>query len=143
MALSSDRWKDSIDEAVEELDTGRQTSKKTHSFSLPSWIAYPTLLVLGFFIINGLLADKPAHPVNAERSYYSGGKVALLIAAEDIEHYRNQNGDLPDSLPEAIPRTLNIDYEITDKTHFRLTMYSHGSTIIFDESSRKLSLETL
>ncbi|WP_462177078.1 hypothetical protein [Pseudoalteromonas gelatinilytica] len=140
MISTNKRWQESIAQAMDETQNN-QRNKNRASIVLPSWLPYAAYIAFGFLLAKTLLIGHETHPVNYDRDYQTGSSVALLMIAEDVEHYRTTYGELPDDLPSPIASVMDVTYEKITNEHFRLTIPHGDSTITFDAKDDKIYME--
>ena len=141
MSSMNERWEKNIAKAMNETGQSTSNSGQGSSFYLPNWFPYGICLVFGFLLAKTLVFGIEAHPVNENREYETGSKVALLMVAEDVESYLNNYGELPDEVPSPIASVMSVSYEKLSNDHFRLTMPYGDSNISFDAREDKWLLD--
>lgn len=140
MVSTNKRWEENIANAMNESNKSNKTDVSA-AIILPSWLSYSVCILFGFLLAKTLVTGVQTHQTNLERDYQTGSSVAILMAAEDVEHYRTTYGKLPDELPSAIAAVIDVRYEKVNKDHFRLTMPHGDSTITFDAKEDKIFME--
>ena len=140
MDSTNKRWKENIAEAMNETQKNRP-SKANTTIMLPSWTSYAVCILFGFLLAKTLVTGVQTHHKNLDRDYQTGGSVALLMVAEDVEHYKLTYGKLPDDLPSPIAAVIDVSYEKISNDHFRLTMPHGNSNIIFDAKDDKIYMD--
>ena len=141
MASTNKRWEENIAEAMNETQRADQPRSDANAIYLPNWFSYGICILFGFLLAKTLSLGIEAHSTNEERDYQTGSSVALLMVAEDVEHYRTTYGKLPDEFPSPIATVMNVSYEKITNDHFRLTMPHGDSNLIFDASADKIVME--
>ncbi|TYC53210.1 hypothetical protein FMN52_19015 [Marinobacter sp. BW6] len=135
------RWESKIERAVNEIE-GRGASKRnSRSIELPPWFPYICFLVLGVFIANIYLSGSSYHEDSAPQEFQTGGKVALLMMAEDIEHFRKMNGRLPDAIPGALQNLMDVSYQKLSDDEFRLEVEHYRAKIRVGNGKELLEVE--
>ena len=140
---SADKWSQNINKAMQEIDDGEKEKKQAISIDVPDWLPYVMCIAFGFFVANVWLGGNSPHPVNQQRDYTMGGKAALLIVAEDVQHYWDAYGELPDSAPSPLVSVLDVNYEKLSDDHYRLIMNHFDSKIVFDGRESVFTMEPL
>lgn len=141
MVSPNKRWEANIAEAMSETQKAQRETSTSATIMLPNWAAFGVCILFGFLFAKTVVTGVETHPVSSDRDYQTGSSVALLMAAEDVEHYRTTYGKLPDQLPSPIGAVIDISYEKINSEHFRLTMPHGDSKIVFDAQEDKLSME--
>lgn len=141
MVSTNKRWEENIAQAMNETQQAQSGKGARTTIMVPEWFSYAICMLFGFLLAKTLVTGVEVHPENSNRDYQTGGSVALLIAAEDVEHYRLRNGKLPDELPSPIGAVIDITYEKITGDHFRLSMPHGDSRIVFDALDDKISME--
>ena len=111
MATTNVNWEKNIEKAMTEVDGNRGGRLANGGVTLPNWIPYVVCVLFGFLLADVLINDRAVHSVNENRDYNTGGKVALLMVAEDIQSYWDTYGSLPDDVPGSLAQVLDISYE--------------------------------
>lgn len=140
MDSTNKRWQENIAEAMNETQKNQSMNSRT-TIMLPSWITYAVCIVFGFLIAKTAVTGVKTHHTNYDRDYQTGSSVALLMVAEDVEHYKTNYGKLPDELSSPIAAVIDVSYEKISKDHFRLTMPHGDSTITFDAKDDKIYMD--
>lgn len=131
-------WETNIANAIKEVDqSGNQSSS---GYLLPVWIPYLACLVFGMLLADLFINNRATHPINEARDYGTGGKVALLMVAEDVQSYWDSYGKLPDEAPSSIAQVLNISYEKLANDRFKLWMQNGDETIELSASEDTVDL---
>jgi len=133
-------WEQSIANAIDEIDSPKGKAGSQFIISVPRWAPYFLCLVLGFLIADLWLSNRTDYSQTSTRHTVSGGKVAVLMVAEDIQSFWNENGELPVRAPGHLAGDFNIEYIKLDEKHFRLEMPYNGDTIVFDASENSLEI---
>ncbi len=141
MISTNKRWEENIANAMNEAQEGTQRKAGTASIYIPDWLSYVICIAFGFMLAKTFFTGVETHSVNNSRDYQTGSSVALLMVAEDIEHYRTTYGELPDTAPSPIASVMNISYEKISPEHFRLSIPHGDSSITFDAKEDKLVMD--
>lgn len=131
-------WEKNIASAMTEVDARRE--RRSQGIVLPTWLPYVACAIFGVLLANLFVNGHGAHPAPSSRDYSVGGQAALLMVAEDVQHYWDTYGSLPDEVPSPLANVLNITYERTDGGHFRLTMPHGSQRIVFEGSEKRLAV---
>ena len=140
MALTEADWQKNINQAMQELDGNSKHGFSARSFTMPNWLPYVACILLGIVVARHWFSTSDAQSINADRNFTMGGKVALLMVAEDIESFRERRGYLPDAPPGSIAKVLEIAYKKLDDVNFELSMPSMGSTLVFSDRHDRLEM---
>jgi len=140
MANNKVDWEQSIANAIDEIDNPKGRDASKFIINIPSWAPYFLCLVLGFLIADLWLNNHSGYSQDSSRHTVKGGKVAVLMVAEDIQTFLNENGELPNKAPGHLADDFNIKYIKLDQQHFKLEMPFDGDTIVFDASENSLEI---
>ncbi len=141
MISTTKRWEENIANAMNEAQgEGRQRGSSV-SIYIPNWVSYVICVLFGFMVAKTFFMGVDSHPVTNDRDYQTGSSVALLMVAEDVEHYRITYGELPDTVPSAIASVMDISYEKITNNHFRLSIPHGNSSITFDAKDDKIIMD--
>lgn len=140
MATNNDRWEQKISAAVEEIESRERYSASGGGFSLPSWTPYVASLILGFQIARFAVSDGLTHEPPSARDYTDGGRVALLMVAEDIEAHRNRTGKLPATPNNPLAQALGMEYEVVEGDRFKLSIIENGKKLSFEEGRDRIKI---
>ena len=131
MATGNVNWEQNIAKAMNEIEGDGRGQRGGGGFSLPDWVPYGLCLVFGFLLADLLLNERGVHSINETREYATGGKVALLMVAEDVQSYWESYGSLPKDVPSPLASVMAVTYEKLSDKEFRLRMPFDGSFIEF------------
>lgn len=135
---ASNRWNQNIDRAMHEINGSGRTIR-SGGVTLPNWVPAMAFVLLGILIARLLFTDTMPHPVAPDRDYGTGGRVALLMIAEDLERYRQMSGALPSEIPSPIAKVMDVDYE-KHGDQFVLIYHGADGVITLDERNTSLTM---